>query len=77
MIVKKFPLSITIRAHYIMKDNREFEGAKWTNVTITTLCGLMTNTAKTSVLDRLTDVNNLSLKIAGEKCLDYTYGSQV
>jgi len=58
------------------KDNRAFEGAEWTNVTINTLCTIMAD-SEAPVLDRLRDVNDLSLKMAGEKCLDHTYNSQL
>jgi len=59
------------------KDNREFEGAKWTNITVDTLCDMMLDENLGSSLARLKEVNSLSLKIAGEKCLDYTYKSQL
>ena len=59
------------------KDNRDFEGAEWGNITIDTLCNIMTDESKGSSLNRLQVVNSLSLKMAGEKCLDHTYKSQV
>jgi hypothetical protein len=59
------------------KDNRDFEGAKWTNITIDTLCSMMDDNQLGSSLDRLKAVNDLSLKMSEEKCLDHTYKSMV
>eukprot|EP00088_Acartia_fossae_P038980 TRINITY_DN4052_c1_g3_i2.p1 TRINITY_DN4052_c1_g3~~TRINITY_DN4052_c1_g3_i2.p1 ORF type:complete len:487 (+),score=107.90 TRINITY_DN4052_c1_g3_i2:51-1511(+) len=59
------------------KDNRDFEGAKWTNVTVDTLCDVMSNNDIGIPLARLVAVNNMALKMSGEKCLDYTYESMV
>jgi len=59
------------------KDNREFEGAKWTNVTIDTLCTMMEDSNAGTSLDRLQQVNELGLKMSGEKCLDHTYKSML
>jgi len=59
------------------RDNREFEGAQWTNVTIDTLCDIMKDTSKGTTLERLRAVNKLGLKMADEKCLDYSYKSQL
>ena len=39
--------------------SREFEGAKWTNVTIDTLCTMMEDSNAGSALDRLQQVNEL------------------
>jgi len=59
------------------KDNRDFEGAKWTNITIDTLCSMMDDNELGSSLERLKAVNDLSLKMSEEKCLDHTYKSMV
>ena len=59
------------------KDNRAFEGYEWGNVTIDTVCDIMTSTRAGSELDRLALVNDLSLKMSGQKCLDHTYQSEV
>ena len=56
---------------------RAFEGAKWTNVTVDTLCDVMSNNDIGIPLARLVAVNNMALKMSGEKCLDYTYESMV
>ncbi|XP_023327712.1 putative serine protease F56F10.1 [Eurytemora carolleeae] len=59
------------------KDNREFEGAKWMNITVETLCNIMTNPTEGTSLERLKIVNDLSLLMAEEKCLDHTYKTQL
>ena len=59
------------------KDNRAFEGAEWQNITIDTVCNIMTDPNLGSDLQRLAEVNDLSLKMSGAKCLDHTYSSQV
>jgi pimeloyl-ACP methyl ester carboxylesterase len=59
------------------RDNRDFEGAKWTNVTIDTVCGMMLDETRGDELDRLAAVNSLSLEMAGESCLDNSYATQV
>jgi len=58
------------------KDNRAWEGATWTNITIDTLCEIMIEPNKDPI-DRLAKVNDLSLEIEGEECLDHTYHKQV
>jgi pimeloyl-ACP methyl ester carboxylesterase len=55
------------------KDNRDFEGAVGTNVTIDVICGVMTNEANGSPLDRYAAVNKLILDTYGQKCVDYKY----
>jgi len=57
------------------RDNRAWEGAKWTNITINTLCDIMNQGGEP--LDNLAQVNALSLKMEGEKCLDHTYKSEI
>ena len=59
------------------RDNRDFEGAEWTNVTIDTVCQMMMDTSKGSAVERLAAVNDLSLEMSGEKCLDHSYENQV
>ena len=59
------------------KDNRAFEGASWQNVTIETVCGVMTDSQAGSELDRLASVNDLALTMAGETCLEHSYTQQV
>ncbi|XP_037085863.1 putative serine protease K12H4.7 [Pollicipes pollicipes] len=56
------------------KDNRAFEGAKDANITVTTLCDIMTS-GRGGALDRLAEVNSLLMTAHGDKCLDYTYES--
>jgi len=59
------------------KDNKAFEGAKWQNITIDTVCDIMTDDKGGSEIEKLAKVNDLSLMMAGEKCLDHSYSSEV
>ena len=59
------------------KDNRAFEGAQWTNVTIETVCKMMVDPSKGSAVERLAAVNDLSLEMAGEQCLEHSYAAQI
>ena len=59
------------------KDNKAFEGAKWMNITIDTVCDIMTDSKGGSEIEKLAKVNDLSLMMAGEKCLDHSYSSEV
>jgi len=52
------------------KDNRDFSGA---NITIDTLCDIMTDSSLGSYLDRYAVVNSLLLESSKEECLDYPY----
>ena len=47
------------------------------NITVETLCNIMTNPTEGTSLERLKIVNDLSLLMAEEKCLDHTYKTQV
>ena len=47
------------------------------NVTIDTVCDLMTYSQGGSELDRLASVNDLALMMTQETCLDHTYKSEV
>lgn len=58
------------------KDNREFEGAVGTNLTIELLCSMMTSTDKTPV-ENYAAVNQLLLKTYSQQCLDYNYKSMI
>ncbi|XP_070172924.1 putative serine protease K12H4.7 isoform X2 [Littorina saxatilis] len=59
------------------KDNRAFEGAAGTNITIDTLCGIMDKNTSSSALQRYADVNSLMLLTSKEKCQDFTYQKMV
>jgi len=66
------------------KDNKAFEGAQWGNVTIDTVCDILvsSNTGPdTSLgdweLDGLAGVNDLTLMMTDQTCLDHTYESEV
>ena len=47
------------------------------NITIETLCNIMTNPTEGTSLERFKIVNDLSLLMSEEKCLDHTYKTQV
>ncbi|CAG5133617.1 unnamed protein product [Candidula unifasciata] len=55
------------------KDNRAFEGAKATNITIDTLCGIMTDPSLGDPLQRYAEVNALLLKAYSQDCQDFKY----
>ncbi|XP_052232753.1 putative serine protease F56F10.1 [Dreissena polymorpha] len=59
------------------KDNRAFEGALGTNITIDTLCEIMTDFTRGDPVQRYADVNSLTLKTYGQTCLDYTYTKMI
>jgi hypothetical protein len=59
------------------KDNREFEGAKDANVTIDTVCDIMTDKSKGSAVSRYAAVNSLILSVYDQKCLDYKYDKMI
>ncbi|XP_038049891.1 thymus-specific serine protease-like [Patiria miniata] len=59
------------------KDNRAFEGAVGTDITIDTLCGIMGNTSIGVPLARYAAVNTLLLQTYGEKCLDVSYDDMI
>ncbi|XP_055328720.1 putative serine protease K12H4.7 [Paramacrobiotus metropolitanus] len=57
------------------RDNRAFEGALATNITIETLCDIMGDTSKGTALERYAQVNALLLNAYEQKCLNFTYQS--
>jgi len=59
------------------RDNRAFEGYEWGNVTIDTVCELLTDTRAEGAVDGLARVNDLTLMMEGERCLDHTYQAEV
>ncbi|XP_029634017.1 putative serine protease K12H4.7 [Octopus sinensis] len=59
------------------RDNREFEHVKGTNITITTLCNIMTNKNYGPPIDRYARVNQLMLKTQEEECLDFSYKEMI
>ncbi|GFO16552.1 thymus-specific serine protease [Plakobranchus ocellatus] len=59
------------------KDNRAFEGAKDANITIDTVCGIMTNKSIGDELERYAYVNNLLLSVYSEKCTDFKYQNMI
>jgi len=58
------------------KDNRAFEGALGTNITIDTICSIMTDNS-TSPIVRYASVNQLLLQTNSQKCTDYTYKNYI
>lgn len=58
------------------KDNRKFEGAVGTNVTIDVLCKIMSNDSIDEI-SRYAQVNSLMLDTYGEKCLDVNYADMI
>lgn len=58
------------------KDNRAFEGAKGTNITIDTLCSIMTSPVGTP-LQRYAQVNNLLLDAYSQTCQDFKYDKMI
>ncbi|XP_065643422.1 putative serine protease K12H4.7 isoform X2 [Hydra vulgaris] len=59
------------------KDNREFEGAIGTNITIDVLCGIMSDTQLGDPYIRYVAVNNLIMNTYQQKCLDVSYEDYV
>ncbi|XP_071446706.1 putative serine protease K12H4.7 [Hetaerina americana] len=59
------------------KDNRDFEGAKATNITIDVACDLMTAGSGKHPIHRYAELNAMLLNAYGEKCLDYKYSKMV
>ncbi len=59
------------------KDNRDFEGAVGTDITIDTLCDIMVNASIGEEIDRYAAVNSLLLKTYGEPCLDISYDTMI
>ena len=61
----------------LLRDNRAFEGYEWGNVTIDTVCDLLTDSRAEGAVDGLARVNDLTLMMEGERCLDHTYQAEV
>jgi hypothetical protein len=57
------------------RDNREFEGIA-TNVTIDTLCDLMTSSTA-SPLASLAAVNSFTLNVTNQSCLSFAYDDMI
>lgn len=57
------------------KDNRI--GKRKNNVTLDTLCEIMTNQTLGTPVNRLAKINDLILKISNETCLDYNYDNMI
>ncbi|CAF0815275.1 unnamed protein product [Adineta ricciae] len=59
------------------KDNRAFEGARATNITIDVICKAMLNESQPDLLQRMVDVNNMLLQAYSQSCLDAGYMSTI
>ncbi|KAF5283542.1 hypothetical protein FQA39_LY17322 [Lamprigera yunnana] len=59
------------------KDNRIGGNGKLFNITINTLCNMMTNETLGSSLDRLAKINSLLLNAYDQECLDYKYDKMI
>lgn len=59
------------------KDNRAFKKSQGWNITIGTVCNIMTNESIGSSVDRYAAVNTLILKTYEEPCLDYKYDKMI
>ncbi|KAH9489193.1 hypothetical protein Btru_044461 [Bulinus truncatus] len=59
------------------KDNRAFEGAQGTNITIDTLCAIMTDQSITDPVQRYAKVNNILLDVYKQPCQDYKYDKMI
>ncbi|XP_064614979.1 putative serine protease K12H4.7 [Liolophura sinensis] len=59
------------------RDNRAFEGAVGTNITITTLCDIMCNSSVADVLQRYAAVNSLIMETYEQKCVDVSYKKMI
>lgn len=55
------------------KDNRHFEGAKGSNITIDVACRTMLDESLGSEIDRLAVINSLLLTAYNQTCLEYKY----
>jgi len=60
------------------EDNRGFEGSKTANITINTLCDIMTNdTDGSTPFERYARVNDLMLSVFDKNCTDFKYSKTV
>ncbi|MBN3295719.1 YM67 protease, partial [Amia calva] len=59
------------------EDNRQFEGAIGTNITIKVLCDIMSDPSRGEPYDRYATIVNLMLKTFFLKCLNVNYSSYI
>lgn len=59
------------------KDNRAFEGAVGTNITVNTLCDIMNDERIGEPLLRYAKINSMMLQTYGVNCLDSSYKSMI
>ncbi|XP_069069586.1 putative serine protease K12H4.7 [Pleurodeles waltl] len=55
------------------KDNRAFEGVKWTNITIQVVCNVMANLSLGTPYQRYAEVVHLMQQALESKCVDASY----
>lgn len=60
-----------------MIDCFNWQGAIGTNVTVDTVCGIMTDESSGSPIERYAKVNSLMLATYSQKCLDNSYNKMI
>ena len=60
----------------VVQYNRDKKTGPWSNVTTSMVCHIMTQEVTGSTLTRFSQLNDLSLKIAGSQCLDADYNNK-
>lgn len=60
-----------------MIDCFNWQGAIGTNVTVDTVCGIMTDESNGSPIERYAKVNSLMLATYSQKCLDNSYNKMI
>lgn len=68
-------LSLTLCAN--CGSGMTVQGARATDITLDTLCALMTESSVTDVVQRYANVNSLLLNAYDLKCLDFKYDKMV
>jgi len=61
----------------IIQYNKDKKNGKWSNITTQVLCDIMTDSKFGSELEKFVKVNDLSLQIADQNCLDADYDNKV
>ena len=53
------------------------EGARGTNITVSTLCAIMSDVSRGHEVDRYAAVNDLILNVYDQKCQDFKYDNMI
>jgi len=53
------------------------QGARGTNITVDTLCGIMSDASRGSEVERYAAVNELIMNVYEQKCLDFKYENMI